>query len=69
MGHAHRDHSDHNWHLFLKRFATSVQEITGQELEVREAGESDGSREIVEQELEELRSKVEELTDEVCLDL
>lgn len=54
-------YSDDSWHLFLKRFAASVQFITGQELEVKAAG----SRDIVEQELEDLRSKVEELSDEV----
>ena len=54
-------YSDDNWHLFLKRFAASVQFITGQELEVKAAG----SKDIVEQELEDLRSKVEELSDEV----
>lgn len=56
--------SDDSWHIFMKRFATSVQHITGQELEVRAAMDSD-SFNIVEQELEELRSKVEELSEEV----
>jgi diaphanous 1 len=49
----------------MKRFAASVQHITGQELEVRTMSET-GSMTIVEQELEELRMKVEELSDEVC---
>lgn len=50
----------------MKRFAESVQHITGQELEVRAA--SDGnSMTVVEQELESLRSKVEELSDEVSI--
>jgi hypothetical protein len=58
--------SDDSWHVFLKKFAVSVQHITGQELEVRAASDSN-SRDIVEQELEELRIKVEELSDEVSL--
>ena len=49
----------------MKRFASSVQHITGQEIDVKAASDSD-SMNIVEQELEELRSKVEELSDEVC---
>jgi hypothetical protein len=48
----------------MRRFAASVQHITGQELEVKAASDSD-SMSIVEQELEELRAKVEELSDEV----
>jgi diaphanous 1 len=48
----------------MKRFGVSVQHITGQELEVRAMSET-GSMNIVEQELEELRMKVEELSDEV----
>jgi hypothetical protein len=48
----------------MKRFATSVQHITGQELEVKAAA-NNGPFGIVEQELEELRSKVEELSEEV----
>lgn len=56
--------SDSNWRVFLKRFSTSVQHITGQEIEVKEPGESD-SRDTVVQELESLRIKVEELSDEV----
>lgn len=50
--------------MFLKRFSTSVQHITGQEIEVKEPGQSD-SRDTVVQELESLRIKVEELSDEV----
>ena len=48
----------------MKRFAASVQHITGQELEVKAASDND-SMGIVEQELEALRTKVEELSDEV----
>lgn len=48
----------------MKRFAASVSHITGQELDVK-AASTNGPRDIVEQELEELRSKVEELSDEV----
>lgn len=43
---------------------TSVQHITGQELDVKAASDTN-SRDIVEQELEELRSKVDELSEEV----
>lgn len=51
----------------MKRFATSVQHITGQEVEVKEVGEN-ASIDIIEQELELLRAKVDELTAEVtCL--
>ena len=56
--------SDESWRVFLKRFATSVQHITGQEIEVKSPGESD-SRDIIEQELEALRLRVDELSDEV----
>jgi diaphanous 1 len=48
----------------LKRFATSVQHITGQELEVKAASDNNQLN-IIEQELEALRTKVEELNDEV----
>jgi len=41
-----------------------VQDITGQDLEVKKPEEST-SRNIIEQELESLRQKVEELSDEV----
>ena len=58
--------SDDGWRVFLKRFATSVQHITGQEVEVKALGETSSS-DIVEQELESLRLKVEELSDEVNL--
>ena len=50
----------------MKRFAVSVQHITGQELEVKALSDTD-SMTVVEQELESLRTKVEELSDEVCL--
>jgi diaphanous 1 len=55
--------SDDSWHIFMKKFASSVQHITGQELDVKAASDNDTT--IVEQELEELRAKVEELSDEV----
>lgn len=48
----------------MKRFAVSMQELTGQEYEVRVASE-DSSMVVVEQELEALRTQVEELSDEV----
>ncbi|KAJ3492688.1 hypothetical protein NLJ89_g11182 [Agrocybe chaxingu] len=57
------DSFDDSWRIFLKRFASSVRHITGQDLEVKASHESD-SREIVEQELETLRFKVEQLSDE-----
>ncbi|KAK0476291.1 hypothetical protein IW261DRAFT_1641921 [Armillaria novae-zelandiae] len=57
------DKFDDSWHIFMfmKRFVASVSHITGQELEVKAAFESDY---IVEEELESLRTKVEELNDE-----
>ncbi|KAK0190552.1 armadillo-type protein [Armillaria mellea] len=55
------DKFDDSWHIFMKRFVASVSHITGQELEVKAASESDH---IVEEELESLRTKVEELSDE-----
>jgi diaphanous 1 len=48
----------------MMRFASSVQHITGQELEVKAASDSE-SMSVVEQEMEGLRTKVEELSDEV----
>jgi diaphanous 1 len=48
----------------MKHFTTSVQHITGQELEVK-AASATGSTDLVEQEMEALRTKVEELSDEV----
>lgn len=56
--------SDDNWRVFMKRFASSVQHITGQTVDVVVGGGS--PREVVEEELEVLRAKVEELSDEVC---
>jgi diaphanous 1 len=58
------DISDESWHTFLKHFMSSVQDITGQELEVKPASEHD-SRDVVEGELESLRTQVEELSEEV----
>lgn len=54
---------DDNWNEFLKRFASSVQHITGQELDVRAVGD-DSSRQVVEEELTTLRNQVEELSEE-----
>jgi hypothetical protein len=56
--------SGESWHGFLKRFATSVQHITGQELDINDSS-SQVSSHLVEEELESLRNKVEELSDEV----
>lgn len=47
----------------MKRFASSVQHITGQTVDAVTGDES--PKAIVEQELEVLRTKVEELSDEV----
>jgi diaphanous 1 len=57
--------SDDSWHIFMKRFAASVVHITGQELDVKAASDT-ASSSIVEEELETLRTKYEELSDEVC---
>jgi diaphanous 1 len=52
----------------MKRFANSVQHITGQELEVKAA--SDGnSMTVVEQEMEGLRTQVDKLSEEVSDDV
>lgn len=48
----------------MKRFATSVQHITGQQLEVKAASDSDAIS-IFEEEVESLRTKVDELSEEV----
>ncbi|KAJ6572601.1 hypothetical protein B0H10DRAFT_2106751 [Mycena sp. CBHHK59/15] len=56
--------TDDSWHIFMKRFAASVVHITGQELEVTAVSENASSSTIVEQELESLRTKYEELSDE-----
>lgn len=56
--------SDDSWHIFMTRFAASVVHITGQELEVKAVSDNASST-IVEQELESLRTKYEELSDEV----
>lgn len=47
--------------MFLKRFVTSVQHITG-EVEVKTPNERDT---LLEEEIETLRFKVEKLSDEV----
>ncbi|KAJ7490265.1 armadillo-type protein [Mycena galericulata] len=57
------DDFDDSWHIFMKRFTASVVHITGQELEVKAASDSSSST-IVQQELESLRTKYEELSDE-----
>lgn len=55
--------SDDSWRDFLKRFAGSVQHITGQVLDVRPA--LDGNELQLEDEVERLRAKVDELSEEV----
>ncbi|KAJ7167544.1 armadillo-type protein [Mycena filopes] len=57
------DDFDDSWQIFMKRFTASVVHITGKELDVT-AVSSNGSSSIVEQELEALRTKYEELSDE-----
>ena len=56
--------SDDSWQLFLKRFSISVRHITGQQLEVKAASDSDAMT-IFEEEVESLRRKVDELSEEV----
>ena len=51
----------------MKGFASSVQHITGQQLDVKAASSSDPMA-VVEEELELLRLKVDELSDEVRID-
>lgn len=58
-------YSDDGWQLFIKQFASSVKGITGQELDVKLAIDGADSNAIVEEELEVLRAKVDELSDEV----
>jgi archaellum component FlaC len=60
-------HRDLNWKDFLEEFMSSVSRITGRVLEVEPI--SRGSDTIIEQELESLRTKVEELSDEVNMHL
>lgn len=57
------DRSDDGWQQFVKQFADSVRHITGQNLEATLA--SDDRETILREELESLRTKVDELTDEV----
>ncbi|KZV82357.1 FH2-domain-containing protein [Exidia glandulosa HHB12029] len=52
---AHLDNFDDSWGVFMKRFASSVQHITGQ---------SSDTAALVEEELEVLRARVEELSEE-----
>ncbi|KAJ3556352.1 hypothetical protein NP233_g11996 [Leucocoprinus birnbaumii] len=56
------DNLGESWHGFLKRFAASVQHITGQELSIDDA--SNGVSSHLVEEVESLRNKVEELSDE-----
>ncbi|KAH8830279.1 armadillo-type protein [Flagelloscypha sp. PMI_526] len=57
------DNFDDSWQGFMKRFAHSVEPITGQEIEVRAASD-EGSLNIVEQELEDLRNAFDSLSEE-----
>lgn len=57
-------YSDDNWHVFMKRFTTSVENITGQALDVRAA--SDDNQSSVQEEIERLKKQVDELKTEVC---
>ena len=56
-------HSDDGWQQFIKQFAESIRHITGQNLEATLASEDRES--ILREELEALRSKVDELSEEV----
>lgn len=60
--------SDDGWRQFIKRFADSVRHITSQNLEASLASEDRES--VLREEMETLRSKVDELTEEVseCVD-
>ncbi|KAG6861568.1 hypothetical protein C0995_014864 [Termitomyces sp. Mi166 len=53
---------DDSWEVFMKRFATSVQHITGQELEVKAVSDSDT---VAKRELQGLRIQFEQLSDEL----
>ena len=55
--------SDGSWRRFVKQFAESVRHITGQNLEASLA--SDDHENILREELESLRHKIDELTGEV----
>lgn len=57
---------DDSWHEFMKRFAASVQHITGQPLDVKSI-KNHGLMDGVEEEMEALRVQVDILSDEVCL--
>ncbi len=57
--------SDDGWCAFLKHFADSVQSVTGQIVDVRLASETDHS--VLQDEIDNLRAKVDELTTEVGL--
>ena len=55
--------SDDGWCAFLKHFADSVQSVSGQIVDVRLASETDHS--VLQDEIDDLRAKVDELTTEV----
>ncbi|KAJ8462763.1 hypothetical protein ONZ45_g17814 [Pleurotus djamor] len=56
------DDFDDGWYIFMKKFAASVQHITGQEIEVKAV--SDAISVHVTEEIETLRAQVEDLSEE-----
>ena len=56
--------SDDNWCAFLKKFTESVQHVTGQIVDVKLASETDHS--LLQDEIDQLRAQVDQLTAEVC---
>ncbi|KAJ4496810.1 formin homology 2 domain-containing protein [Lentinula lateritia] len=59
------DSFDDNWHIFMKRFTESVENITGQPLDVRAISEdTQMNSAIVKEEVAQLRKQVEELSQE-----
>jgi hypothetical protein len=55
--------SDDGWRQFVKQFAESIRHITGQNLEATLG--SDDREALLQEELESLRCKVDELSEEV----
>lgn len=61
-GHSFSDRND-GWRAFLLDFSSSVEYMTGQSIELEVSSQDNDA--VIEGELESLRSKVDELTDEV----
>ena len=66
FSHSFPDRND-GWKAFLVDFSSSVEYVTGQSIDLKISSQDHGA--VIEEELESLRSKVHELTDEVgpCL--